>query len=359
MELKTISQISKEFDVSVRMLRYYEKEGLLDSRHVEDYAYRMYDEEALNRLRLILILRKLQIPVKQIKLILDNRDIDTILDVFKQNIGELSQEVNALNTIQSILTFLTEEIEKHSEELKLEGNKNSLEYLSQNEMLPLLESLSFAKYKIKENLSMDELNKASNALNELADRKELGRIGHPQEKLIESYKYRGIMFDIVEWSETIWCGKCGYAPNVTSEPDVDQIMNEYQTIDFPSKLIDRIDTNWDACLSINYLSKVRPNGVMFASLVEHDKQVDSFDIFRAPKALYARIRMNDETAEALGYEPWHGGIPPYQWLGEDIAPNFGYTYGDDTLPVIEYYGYYDPEKYSHEFCYLYVPIKKI
>ena len=41
MENLTISQVSKQFDVTPRMLRHYEKLGLIETCHKEDYAYRM------------------------------------------------------------------------------------------------------------------------------------------------------------------------------------------------------------------------------------------------------------------------------------------------------------------------------
>ena len=47
MELTTISQVSKEYNVGTRTLRYYEKIGLLNSCKKEDYAYRTYDDEAI------------------------------------------------------------------------------------------------------------------------------------------------------------------------------------------------------------------------------------------------------------------------------------------------------------------------
>lgn len=73
MNLTTISEISKNFDISTRTLRYYEKIGLLQSSKKEGYAYRTYDEEAITRLQQIIILRKLRIPLKQIIEILDSR----------------------------------------------------------------------------------------------------------------------------------------------------------------------------------------------------------------------------------------------------------------------------------------------
>lgn len=70
MENLTISQVSKIYDIMPRMLRRYEKLGLIQPLRKEDYAYRLYDENAVRRLQQIIILRKLSIPLKQIALIL-------------------------------------------------------------------------------------------------------------------------------------------------------------------------------------------------------------------------------------------------------------------------------------------------
>ena len=66
----TITQLTKSLGVSTRMLRYYEHIGLLESRRVEGYAYRVYDDQAAARLKQIVILRKLRVPLKQIALLL-------------------------------------------------------------------------------------------------------------------------------------------------------------------------------------------------------------------------------------------------------------------------------------------------
>lgn len=74
MILQPISKVSKAYSVSTRTLRYYEQLGLLQSSKLPGYAYRTYDVEALSRLRQILVLRKLRIPLKQIGEILETRD---------------------------------------------------------------------------------------------------------------------------------------------------------------------------------------------------------------------------------------------------------------------------------------------
>ena len=51
---QTIGTVSKNLGISSRMLRYYEQIGLIESKRVENYAYRVYDEEAIRRLRQII-----------------------------------------------------------------------------------------------------------------------------------------------------------------------------------------------------------------------------------------------------------------------------------------------------------------
>lgn len=61
----TISEVSAKFHISTRMLRYYEKMGIIESTRKENYAYRVYDENAVKRVQQIIILQKLQIPLKK------------------------------------------------------------------------------------------------------------------------------------------------------------------------------------------------------------------------------------------------------------------------------------------------------
>jgi len=161
MELQTISQVSKTYGVAVRMLRYYEEEGLIESKRKEDYAYRVYDENAIKRLQQIIILRKLQIPVKQISIILDNPDGSLAVEVFKQNVSKLDEEITSLSTIKSILNVLVDMMQEKI------GINIPLDLISDTSILPLVEPLSFTKYTIKENLSMENLNKANEVLNKL------------------------------------------------------------------------------------------------------------------------------------------------------------------------------------------------
>ena len=55
-------------------------------------------------------------------------------------------------------------------------------------------------------------------------------IRHPQENIIKTYDYNGIAVDLVEWSDSVWCGKVGYAGNNTDEPNVEKIMEDFMSL---------------------------------------------------------------------------------------------------------------------------------
>ncbi|MCL2576175.1 MAG: effector binding domain-containing protein [Defluviitaleaceae bacterium] len=162
MDLVTISQVSKMFDVSTRMLRYYEQIGLLKSKSKDDYAYRVYDDVAIGRLQQIIVLRKLRIPLKQIALIFEDASTKTAIDVFMQNIKEINDEITALSTMRAILNNLADGL-RHTLGAKTDTTIKSM-LMSDEALLAAINSLSLTKINFKEMRSMDELNKASETL---------------------------------------------------------------------------------------------------------------------------------------------------------------------------------------------------
>jgi len=163
MELQTVSKVSKTFGISAQMLRYYERSGLIQSLRKDDYAYRVYDDENIKRLQQIVILRKLQIPMKQIKDILNNQDAAEVIDIFSQNISQLDEQITAMSTVKAILT-------KFVDELQAKANLK-LNLLSDNSMLSLVNALSFSENRIKEKVSVDELSKADEVLEKASAKK--------------------------------------------------------------------------------------------------------------------------------------------------------------------------------------------
>ena len=183
MELQTVSKVSKMYGISTRMLSYYEQRGLIKSIKKEGYSYRVFDEPALKRLQQVIILRKLQIPVKQIGLILDNPDATILVDLFKKNIQELDSEITALSTIRKILSNFVSQLEEISN-LSL-----NLDFLSGDSVLELSASLSLVQKNIKEkgNITMSDLNQAVEVLTKLDN----ARVVYLPPMTVASYRHIG------------------------------------------------------------------------------------------------------------------------------------------------------------------------
>jgi len=162
MNLTTISEISREMNLSTRTLRYYEQIGLIESVKKDDYAYRAYDELAVTRLQQILILRKLRIPLKQIGLILQSENTKTIIDAFQQNLTEVDDEITALSTIREIISnFITRLNESINQDISL---------LDDASLVEAVDALTVRKPAIREEKTAADLQAASAKLNKLTDR---------------------------------------------------------------------------------------------------------------------------------------------------------------------------------------------
>lgn len=110
--------------VSIRTLRYYDEIGLLKPTELTDAGYRLYDNKALERLQEIMFFKELEIPLQDIKEIMDNPNYDKEQALLTQK-ALLEQKRNRLNGIielisdvmkgvntMSFAAFNNEEIEK-------------------------------------------------------------------------------------------------------------------------------------------------------------------------------------------------------------------------------------------------------
>ena len=72
--MKTVQEVSKLSGVTIRTLRYYDRIGLLRPAARTEAGYRLYDDAALMRLMRILLLKELEIPLKDVKRLLQLSD---------------------------------------------------------------------------------------------------------------------------------------------------------------------------------------------------------------------------------------------------------------------------------------------
>ncbi len=98
-----IREVSTIYDISARTLRYYEDMGLLNSIRSDDYAYRMYDNAAIKRLEQILILRKLNISIKDIKRIFSTSGSEVVLEILNKKVDDIDDEVALLHELREVV----------------------------------------------------------------------------------------------------------------------------------------------------------------------------------------------------------------------------------------------------------------
>lgn len=96
--MKTVNEIAQLAHVSVRTLHHYDAIGLLKPTQITEAGYRLYDEEALERLYLILLFRELEFPLKDIRGILDAPDFDRN-QILEQQVNMLKAKAAHLQTL--------------------------------------------------------------------------------------------------------------------------------------------------------------------------------------------------------------------------------------------------------------------
>ena len=111
-ELIKIRDVAVKYDISARTLRYYEDMGLITSSRSDDYAYRLYDDAAVQRLEQILILRKLNISIKDIQRIFSTSGSEVVLEVLGKKVDAIDEEVSLLHELREIVRDFIRQIEQ-------------------------------------------------------------------------------------------------------------------------------------------------------------------------------------------------------------------------------------------------------
>ncbi|XMB86753.1 MerR family transcriptional regulator [Mycoplasmatota bacterium WC44] len=86
--------------------------GLLTSTRSDDYAYRMYEESEIRKLEQILILRKLNISIKDIQRIFNTTGSEVVLEVLGRKVENIDDEVSLLHELKVIVLEFIHDIEQ-------------------------------------------------------------------------------------------------------------------------------------------------------------------------------------------------------------------------------------------------------
>ncbi len=100
--MKTIKELSELTGISIRALRYYDEIGLFIPSERSEAGYRLYDDKDLEKLKMILFLKELDIPLNIIKdvVTIKNHDYGSVLKEYRKS---LVQKINRLQGLLGVI----------------------------------------------------------------------------------------------------------------------------------------------------------------------------------------------------------------------------------------------------------------
>ncbi len=102
--LFTIGQFAAIHNINKKTLMWYDQVDLLKPALVKDNGYRYYSYYQSAKLETILMLRQLDVPIKEIKMFLDNRSAKTMEKLLSEKIEDINLKIDKLNEIKDSLT---------------------------------------------------------------------------------------------------------------------------------------------------------------------------------------------------------------------------------------------------------------
>jgi len=98
-----ISELSKLMNVSVHQIRYFEDKGVLKPSFIDDNQYRMYGVNEIYRLSQILLLRKLNLSVKQIEASMDTYNAPDYEQLLNRSLEDIEAQMEQLAVMKRLI----------------------------------------------------------------------------------------------------------------------------------------------------------------------------------------------------------------------------------------------------------------
>ena len=166
MDLIRINEVVDNYGISSRTLRYYEEVGLIWSSRPDMKQQRYYDAAALERLKQIVILRKLQIPVKDIVLIFDSESTTALIQAFVDKLDSLNTEISALSELRKLVDeFLNKMLDSGIKKI----SAITLLYEETEKRLSVAKSLNPNNVGKEESITLEKLSEISREVLKLHD----------------------------------------------------------------------------------------------------------------------------------------------------------------------------------------------
>ncbi len=107
-----INKLSAQLGLTSRTLRHWESEGLFESARDRESGWRVYDEAAVLRINITSVLRRLDIPLKDVKTVLDSKSSEVLEKIIKNRINSLDRDTGELTMRKNMLYGLLDSLSK-------------------------------------------------------------------------------------------------------------------------------------------------------------------------------------------------------------------------------------------------------
>lgn len=81
----TIGDLAKKLNITTRTIRYYDQKGMVKPSRVSESGYRLYSDEQIKQLRLIIFLKELGFSLQDIQKILAYKNSDKLIDLLLED----------------------------------------------------------------------------------------------------------------------------------------------------------------------------------------------------------------------------------------------------------------------------------
>lgn len=109
----TRGKVCKVLGITKETLRHYENCGLLKPKENEKNKYKYYSIADLEILKVILFLRAMDIPTKDIPKFIECKDVDLYSNFLDEHIQIATDKINHWNHIKNVLTYLKKALEDY------------------------------------------------------------------------------------------------------------------------------------------------------------------------------------------------------------------------------------------------------
>lgn len=150
-------EFAKLCNVKKQTLFHYDDIGLFSPEIKDENGYRYYSVQQFEVFNVILILKEINMPLKEIKYYLDNKTPKTLIELFENKIIQVNKEIENLKRIRK---FMKTKIELTKKACTTDYSKITLEVLKEERLVlsRSIENLSYKDYLKAVSEHMDYCN---------------------------------------------------------------------------------------------------------------------------------------------------------------------------------------------------------